>query len=108
MRDIALLGFQQFVSGLMALTLFQDYRYVRIITGNCFYILVHSRLIAHGFYTHKKKQKKNAVCFVTSVYLRDIANMIFVLLHLNVSRLSIAFVLVVVAAVVVFVVVVVV
>ena len=38
--------------------------------------------------THFKKNKHSMFC-VTSVYLRNITNMIFIILHLNVSHLSV-------------------
>ena len=38
--------------------------------------------------THIKKIKHSMLC-VTGVYLRDLDNMIFVILHLNVSHLSV-------------------
>ena len=39
-----------------------------------------STLMVHGCYTHKKDEARYVLC-VTVVYLRDIANMIFVILH---------------------------
>ena len=38
--------------------------------------------------THIKKIKHSTLC-VTGVYLRDLTNIIFVILHLNVSHLSV-------------------
>ena len=67
----------------MTLTLFQGHRYVRII--NCkLYSVVEWCMVT----THIKKIMHRMLC-VTGVYLRDITNMIFVILHLNVSCLNI-------------------
>ena len=56
-------------------------------TARRFQILVHCSLITHDRYTHQKI--KHSMLCMTGVNFRDITNIIFVILHLNVSRLSI-------------------
>ena len=58
----------------MILTLFQGYRYVRNTNCKLFQILVHCGLMVHARHI---KNINHSMLFVTSVYLRDIPNMIF-------------------------------
>ena len=71
----------------MTLTLFQGHRYVRIINCKLFLDSCPPCLMVHGA-THIKKLK-HSMLYETGRYLRDITNMIFVILHLNVNRFSI-------------------
>ena len=73
---------------LMTLTLFQGYRYVRII--NCKLFLDSCWLYFNDVATHIKMVMHSMLC-VTGVYLKGITNTIFVLLHFNVSSLSVCF-----------------
>ena len=84
---ITMLGVQQFMPGLMTLTLLQGHRYVRII--NWILFLDSCPLKLRCLVAMHIKMIKHTMLCVTGVYLRDTTNTIFVILQLNLSHLSI-------------------
>ena len=84
---INLLDVKQFITGLMTSTIFQGHRYVKNISCKLFLDLC-TVVLWCMVATHIKKFKHSMLC-VTGVYLRDITNIIFAILLLNVSHLSV-------------------
>ena len=83
-----LLGVYQFIPALMTLTLFQDYRCVRIKTANCFLVSCPPKFKCYMVLTYIKKIR-HSMFSMTSVYLilRHITSIFFFfsVLHLEIE-----------------------
>ena len=92
-KIITLLRVYEFVLDLITLTLLQGHRYVRIITCKSVFVFVFFNSCPlsckHCLVSTYIKKIKHSVLFVSSVYLRDINNTFFSIVHLNVSHLSV-------------------
>ena len=95
---ITLLGVYHFILGLMTFTLFQGHMCVRTIICNSVHRYLSTIIIQfintfppsfkHMVPTYIEKIRHSMFC-VTGVYLRDLTNRIFSILHLTVIHLSI-------------------